>query len=209
MNSGPPRRGGRDWGGRGSGRRRLGGRGYRVWALPHHSTFCPRMTQCYNTSKSNSKIGGKKYTQNPSLTNAWISKKKKCWSLCSRPFMTELPCVHGCPDSCLSSLSVLISLPASIRSLTTDHVIIQLTQHQISSGVVLDSYRYTSLSLSFLLSSSMGWKYYQCLFSKEIYCFFSSFSFRVKFKNKYTHVARQGMEWMKKSRVFWLLGVYN
>lgn len=116
----------------GSGGGWLGGRGHRVWALPHHATFCPRMTQCYDTNPTKRR---KTHTPDPSLTNVWIyiqifffhHRSVQSWF-----FMTMQPCAP-CPDSCLSP-SVLISLPTSIRSLTTDHVIIQLTQHQITSG---------------------------------------------------------------------------
>lgn len=54
-------------------------------------------------------------------------------ALCSPDFLWQCNHVLLVPIP-VYLLSVLISLPTSIRSLTTDHVIIQLTQHQITSG---------------------------------------------------------------------------
>ena len=86
-------------------------------------------------------------------------------------------------------LSVLISLPASIRSLTRDHVIIQLTQHQITSGSAWQLPIH--ISLRFL---RCGIQYNWYLFFLKVDLLFSSlflFFKTVMFKNKYTHVAGQ------------------
>lgn len=124
---------GRGWYVWGSGGGWLGGRGHRVWALPHHATFCPRMTQCYDTNPTKRR---KTHTHQIQVSQMFESIYKYFFSttaLCSPDFLWQCNHVLLVPIP-VYLLSVLISLPTSIRSLTTDHVIIQLTQHQITSG---------------------------------------------------------------------------
>lgn len=104
------------------------------------------------TTQANPIQREKKYTQNPSLTNAWILYTENVHHL---SVLLLWQCCHVL--SVLNSvyiLPVLISLPTSIRSLTTDHVIIQLTLHQITSGGAWQLPIHISLSL--FLSRSVG-----------------------------------------------------
>lgn len=96
---------------------------------PHSVPGWPSVTTRIQPREENTHTKSKSHKCLNLYTNIFFSTT----ALCSPDFLWQCNHVLLVPIP-VYLLSVLISLPTSIRSLTTDHVIIQLTQHQITSG---------------------------------------------------------------------------